>query len=180
MKKYILMAILPILLSGKALCADLNTAIQSTLKSAQKAIKGADSQITLDSVLAALHTHAELNDEQYAVAMEQIKAIKAALYTYRSQQYTSYWSNICWAFGKNPKSVALEIDPAINKVNTAYASMIFNKYKSYGNDVIYIGATITKSAALMATGAALLYLHQNKAHLGDSNFWKSLIPKISK
>ena len=175
MKKYILMAILPILLSGKAFSADLDRAIQGTLKSAQTAIKGADHQITLDSVLGGLYTHAQLGDEQYNVAMAQIRSIKANLHAYKSQQYTGYWSNICWTFGKHPLSVVTEIDPAINKVHTAEASMIFNKYKGYGNDVVHIGKTSAKIVGLMALGAGLLYLSQNGDKLIKSEFWVDLI-----
>ena len=80
-----------------------------------------------------------------------MKAIKGALAECREEEQKA-WSNgsktfTDWLFGKNPKKVIEEIDPAINKVNIALKTLGANSSK--------LGYTIAASAAGVVAAASI-------------------------
>ena len=125
MKKYMIVALLPILFQSALYGADLNNMIRTELENA-RGLVNRNTVLELDPVLHALVHYAKKSDSNSVKAINKIKDIKNALLQYRSEQYTSNWYNICSYFKSNPEIVTNEIDPAIKKVNATLKTLQSN------------------------------------------------------
>ena len=146
MKKYIIMALLPLIFQGDMQCvdynADLNKAIQQQLISARKAIDNVKLPLELDPILGALVSYARRGDSQSVEAINKMEKIGDALEQYKVDQYTS-WT---WYFGPTPAIVKDYIQPAIGRV--------VDNLKSIQTNAMSLGYKI----ALFVSGAALTAL----------------------
>ena len=135
MKKYIVLAVLPMLFHNVAYCVDrddtivtmqdgyldsqLNRAIMVPLHNACKAMNKPIHN-DFNYVLSALLSYAGKSRNNKIVAIDQIQKIQDALLYYKSLQYPTKWSE--W-FGTNPEIVTEMIDPALDKIDDALESL---------------------------------------------------------
>ena len=157
MNKRLLMVLMPLLFQSNIYCEDpykdIDQMIMPQLQSAQQAMNNS-TKLELQRILDALISFAKQGNNQANIAVDQMKFIKAALAKYRTEEYKTTWDNICWFFGSNPKKVVEEIDPAIDKVNTALKTLS----KNSSNLGYTVAAGIAGGAALATIAAAALWV----------------------
>ena len=145
---YILLALLPILFQGALYASDINQVIHQQLLSARKAMNS-HVKSELDAVLPALLESVQTGAITKNAAIENLKAIKVALETYKSEQYPTYWSRY---FGLTPEIVKNQIQPALDKVNNALTTLTAWTTSSY----IKAGtAAILATTAIAVSGVAI-------------------------
>ena len=168
MKKYIIMALLPLIFQGDMQCvdynADLNKAIQQQLISARKAIGNVKLPLELDRILLALVSYAKRGDNQSVEAINKMEKIGDALEQYKVDQYTS-WT---WYFGPTPAIVKDYIQPAIGRVVDNLKSIQTNAM-SLGYKIALVASGAALTAILAGAGLAGWFMFKPKSDPLDAN-----------
>ena len=171
MKKYILLACLPLLsqetLHTKDPYADLDAIILNELRAAQKTIHSS-AKLELEPILHALVYFGKKSNNNRQIAIDNLVRIQKALQECKAQQYKTSWDTICSYFSSNPKIVTQQIDPALAKVNKALADLKVTQSEYTLAATIIIGSIITIAAIDAIIGTSYIFREQKQPlHTSD-------------
>ena len=162
MKKYMLIALLPVMFQSEiyGTTKNLNSMIETELQVARESMR-LRTDLDLEKIVNALISHAKIGNGPYNNARIQLAAIRNILEQKRNEQYDTTWSKFLWAFGKYPDFVVTDIDPAIRMVKEADRSIYITKMSQYASDAAYVGGTVAVGAVLISAGAGLAWFIAN-------------------
>ncbi len=155
MKKYMIVALLPILLQGTMLQAseaNLYQVIEPSLQRARSFLKNPMIPLQLEPVLDELIMYVQQGKIHKNLAVNLINDIKKALESYKNKQYSNFW--LSW-FVSTPQIVKDKVQPALDKVNSALSVLQGNEFSSLEIAGIALGATA--AVAGVAGGSYLAY-----------------------
>ncbi len=149
MKKYMIVALVPILLQGALLQsseAEFNQAIAPSLQNARALLKNSMISADLDSVLNGLIESVKNGTISSRVALDKISDIRNALVAFKNKQYSTTWQ---WLFGAKPQIVQDKLDPAFQAINKSVEAINIISDKLY--KVLGIVAGSIAGAAALGT-----------------------------
>ncbi len=119
MKKYIILALMPILLQNALLQssdAEFDAAIAPSLQNAKFLLQNPMIPTELDAVVNGLVECMKKGSISKKVTGNALEKIHDALLAYKNKQYSNTWQ---WFFGQTPEIVKNKIQPALDKVTNA-------------------------------------------------------------
>ncbi len=161
MKKYMIVALVPILLQGALLQsseAEFNQAIAPSLQNARGLLKNSMISADLDSVLNGFVASVQNGTISKEAGLSTMNGIKNALEAYKNRQYSNSW--LSW-FVSTPQIVKDKVQPSIDKVNNAIAVLNSNELSSLAIAGI-VGGSVVGAAALGTAVYAGYQWHKGK------------------
>ena len=149
MKKYILLALVPVLFHGALHSSELNQVMQPGLQNIYQLLKQQIHLHDLDSALNGLLDAVKNGTVGKDAAIAKVEELQKALKNYKAKQYPSYFMSF---FVSTPNVVKNEIQPALDKVNKALAelkasiantlyNLAWDPYVNLGAGVLSVAAT---------------------------------------
>ena len=173
MKKYILLALVPVLFHGALHSSELNQVMQPGLQNIYQLLKQQIHLHDLDSALNGLLDAVKNGTVGKDAAIAKVEELQKALKNYKAKQYPSYFMSF---FVSTPNVVKNEIQPALDKVNKALAEL----KASIANTLYNLAMDPYVNLGVVALSTAATAAYYNRKNLSNTyGYVKNKINPVS-
>jgi len=172
LKKYIFLAILPLIcadtLKSISHSTDIDQKLMNAYKEAYKSMHTSHINYNLDAVLHDLVLYGKKSNHNREVAIMHIVAIQQILQIYQYKEIKKM-PTMAWLFGSKPQKVTLEIKPGLKKVDQALKNLKVSS-SEYNNAAYAAYGTLAVVAAAVICGVTLYFNTGKKPAASQESF----------